>query len=194
MPLPPARAAASRPGRRGRRAALLNGTVDLCRSLALDCLSIGWCMPRHSDYQEVRGSPRCAFKPSSTLMVIQSTLEGAGVEFVGMPEDSPGVRPGKPKYNTTHLGGVKRTEPARASWGTLLPGSPWRPPTLRTSPRVETLAPGTAQINIGGPCRRTPLSGTPNNQTRQDLVIRHDRIWHRKPASLPSITRRNTRP
>ena len=34
---------------------------------------------------------------SSTLIVIQSTLEGAGVEFVGSPEDGPGVRLRKPK-------------------------------------------------------------------------------------------------
>jgi DNA-binding transcriptional regulator YiaG len=34
---------------------------------------------------------------SSTLLVIQRTLEAAGIEFIGTPEDGPGIRLRKPK-------------------------------------------------------------------------------------------------
>ena len=34
---------------------------------------------------------------AQTLMSIQTSLESAGIEFIGSPEDRPGIRIGKPR-------------------------------------------------------------------------------------------------
>lgn len=34
---------------------------------------------------------------SSTLILVRNTLEAAGIEFIGTPEDGPGIRQRRPK-------------------------------------------------------------------------------------------------
>jgi transcriptional regulator with XRE-family HTH domain len=45
----------------------------------------------------VESSDGVPFSHSSTLLELEQALEAAGIEFIGTPEDGPGIRLRKPK-------------------------------------------------------------------------------------------------
>jgi transcriptional regulator with XRE-family HTH domain len=49
----------------------------------------GVSLPTIKRFEQVDGIPPSR---SSTLMDVKTALEGAGIEFVGAPEDRPGIR------------------------------------------------------------------------------------------------------
>jgi ribosome-binding protein aMBF1 (putative translation factor) len=72
---------------RAARAALGWSATELAEKASMAMKTI-------SRFEQVDGIPPSR---SSTLMEVKQTLEAAGIEFIGTPEDGPGIRLRKPK-------------------------------------------------------------------------------------------------